>query len=219
MYLCGRVYEYFIVGLKFFLIHLYLFKYFFLRNTRPVFKQIHNWPNINLTGSSGDPGLLCQLPVGHMMTRKTRSNRSRNRTSAHSSGYCEICRIEYLKLDVHLESEKHLNFVKDGGNFLTLDGLINDGSNFETFLKANCVVDENEMKSKKPSRARTTSVFERVKTNSPLSPADAGDARHRNSLPNSCLSNFIEDDLSLFDENPMRELRSSARQSNLLVSF
>ncbi|XP_052869158.1 uncharacterized protein LOC128274864 [Anopheles cruzii] len=39
-------------------------------------------------------------------------------------GYCEICRIEYDSLAVHVESDSHRGFVQNDGNFLSLDRLI-----------------------------------------------------------------------------------------------
>lgn len=110
----------------------------FTRSHRPIFRQIQNWPKLNLLGNPSEPGLILRSRVEHNMTRKTRSNQTRNDT-AHRPGYCEVCRVEYLKLDEHLESEKHLTFVKDKANFLGLDNLINDGTNLETFLKTNYI--------------------------------------------------------------------------------
>uniref|UniRef100_A0A182SK81 DBF4-type domain-containing protein n=1 Tax=Anopheles maculatus TaxID=74869 RepID=A0A182SK81_9DIPT len=39
-------------------------------------------------------------------------------------GYCEICRIEYDSLAVHVQSESHLAFVQNDDNFLSLDRLL-----------------------------------------------------------------------------------------------
>jgi DBF zinc finger len=52
-------------------------------------------------------------------------------------GYCEICRVEYDVLKVHLKTDEHLNFIKNDTNFLSLDKLISSGANLETFLKLN----------------------------------------------------------------------------------
>lgn len=134
------------------------------RTHRPVFKQISNWPVVKLAGSAGDACLV--------MTRKTRSARYEN-SSFQRAGFCEICRAEYLKLEEHLDSEKHQAFLKDDANFLALDSLIADGNNFDKFLKM----------------PRTRSLFE----------------------------DKVDDvDLSLFEEQPIRELRSSSRHANLL---
>uniref|UniRef100_A0A182PLZ2 DBF4-type domain-containing protein n=1 Tax=Anopheles epiroticus TaxID=199890 RepID=A0A182PLZ2_9DIPT len=39
-------------------------------------------------------------------------------------GYCEICRIEYDSLAVHVQSESHQTFVQNDDNFLSLDRLL-----------------------------------------------------------------------------------------------
>lgn len=67
------------------------------------------------------------------MTRKTRINNQRNDTL--QPGYCEVCRVEYSQLAKHLQSEKHQEFINDNANFITLDTLIDDSANIETFLK------------------------------------------------------------------------------------
>lgn len=104
------------------------------RQTRPVFKEIPNWPEINFQGSVGDPGLVCRSSAERNMTRKTRSHRPRLDTAL-QPGYCEVCRADYPRLDKHLESEKHQSFISDSVNYLELDALISDGSNIEAFLK------------------------------------------------------------------------------------
>lgn len=111
------------------------FKYF--RQTRPVFQQIHNWPIFNIFGSAGDPGIVIRSTVERNMTRKTRSNHPRINTALQSS-YCEVCRVEFPRLNEHLLSDKHLSFVKDNSNFLQLDVLINNSANIDSFLKINC---------------------------------------------------------------------------------
>jgi hypothetical protein len=52
-------------------------------------------------------------------------------------GYCEICRVEYDVLKIHLKTDEHLNFVKNDSNYLSLDKLINSGANVAAFLKLN----------------------------------------------------------------------------------
>lgn len=87
------------------------------------------------------------------MTRKTRNKQVRGsvvnaannikgtdiikRSSEKNCGYCEICRVEYDVLSIHLQTKDHLDFVKNSDNFLALDTLINSSANVETFLKMN----------------------------------------------------------------------------------
>lgn len=107
-----------------------------LRQTRPIFKEIHNWPELNLDGSVGDPGLICRSGVERNMTRKTRSHQPRFDTAL-QPGYCEVCRADYPRLDKHLESDKHQSYISNSANFLELDALINEGTNIQSFLNLN----------------------------------------------------------------------------------
>lgn len=72
------------------------------------------------------------------MTRRPRATATRaRRTEQVVAGYCEICRSNYDDLSKHVQSEQHLNFVRNDDNFLSLDTLINAGANVEAFLKLN----------------------------------------------------------------------------------
>lgn len=72
------------------------------------------------------------------MTRKPRATATRARRSEQLvAGYCEICRTDYKDLTKHVQSDKHLAFVRNNDNFLSLDTLINAGANVEAFLKLN----------------------------------------------------------------------------------
>lgn len=70
------------------------------------------------------------------MTRRPRAVAPRVRKTD-NTGYCEICRIEYKNLSKHLQTDQHLNFVRDDKNFLSLDNLISTGASVEAFLKKN----------------------------------------------------------------------------------
>ncbi|XP_043268256.1 uncharacterized protein chif [Venturia canescens] len=126
----------------------------FKRDTRPVFLELPVWPKLNFDGDSGtcpfDTRLreqkVCKEETGTLnkqkgkeMTRRPRAataTRGR-RTEQLVAGYCEICRIDYRDLSKHLQSDKHLAFVRNDDNFLSLDNLINSGASVEAFLRAN----------------------------------------------------------------------------------
>ncbi|KAJ6645692.1 Protein chiffon [Pseudolycoriella hygida] len=83
------------------------------------------------------------------MTRKSRSKQMRTknehkRTSEKQCGYCEVCRIEYDVLSVHLQSKEHTNFVNNSDNYLSLDNLISNSANVDTFLKMNSAPPKND---------------------------------------------------------------------------
>lgn len=73
------------------------------------------------------------------MTRRPRTTAARARRTEQLlvGGYCEICHISYDDLTKHVQTEQHLNFVRNNDNFLSLDRLISAGANVEAFLKLN----------------------------------------------------------------------------------
>lgn len=77
------------------------------------------------------------------MTRKNRSTKhirvqpSSRITSEKQCGFCEICRVEYDVLTVHLKTDEHVNYVKNDRNFLELDSLIKSSANVNKFLSIN----------------------------------------------------------------------------------
>ncbi|XP_076290722.1 uncharacterized protein LOC143214057 isoform X1 [Lasioglossum baleicum] len=133
----------------------------FRRNTRPVFVELPVWPTLNFSGPLGSCPFNTKRrekpeklradvkenreriqPVKEEedkeMTRRPRTTGTRaRRTEQLASGYCEICRISYRDLSKHVQSDQHLNFVRNNDNFLSLDNLINAGANVEAFLKLN----------------------------------------------------------------------------------
>ena len=56
-----------------------------------------------------------------------------------NSGYCEICQQTYVDQRTHIVSERHVKFVKNNSNFVSLDHLIHQGPSMDTFLKLNGV--------------------------------------------------------------------------------
>ena len=75
------------------------------------------------------------------MTRKSRRvYRGREAPVAlQNSGFCEICQETYADQRKHIVSERHIQFVKNNSNFVSLDYLIQQGPNMDTFLKLNGV--------------------------------------------------------------------------------
>lgn len=137
------------------------------RNCRPYFQEIKVWPTINLNSKIGfSPFAAAEPPTNakalnnrppnsksssksNKMTRKSRSKQIRTktdfkRTSEKQCGYCEVCRLEYDVLSVHLQSKEHTNFVNNSDNFLSLDNLISNSANMDTFLKMNSVPPKND---------------------------------------------------------------------------
>lgn len=175
------------------------------------------------------------------MTRKTRNKQVRGsvnagnlkatdiikRSTEKHCGYCEICRVEYDVLSIHLQSKEHLNFVKNSDNFLTLDTLINNSANVETFLKMN-------------SRASKASItLANAAANSPAGTkqsdidsglfgkrsANSANSRHLHShiLQNNCDENMklddgVDDDIALNDFAQMNGLANEQLSPKLLTS-
>ncbi|XP_011300467.1 uncharacterized protein [Fopius arisanus] len=123
----------------------------FKRDTRPVFLELSVWPTLNLEGEPGTCPFDRKKKEEEVkvekkeksdskrdMTRRSRATATRARRSEQLvAGYCEICRIDYRDLNKHVQSDKHLAFVRNDDNFLSLDTLINSGASVEAFLKLN----------------------------------------------------------------------------------
>ncbi|XP_044580242.1 myb-like protein X isoform X2 [Cotesia glomerata] len=121
------------------------------RDTRPVFLELPVWPTLNFDGEPGTcpfdkPRKIKEEEKKNNITNKkqemTRKPRANTATRARRSeqlvgGFCEICRCDYKDLTKHVQSDKHLTFVRNDDNFLSLDSLINAGANVEAFLKLN----------------------------------------------------------------------------------
>lgn len=141
------------------------------RHYRPYFQEIKVWPSINLKSKIGFSPFAAAEPPNrsvktlinrpansksssnsNKMTRKSRSKQMRTkndykRTSEKQCGYCEVCRLEYDVLSVHLQSKEHTNFVNNSDNFLSLDNLISNSANVDTFLKMNSAPPKNDYNS------------------------------------------------------------------------
>ncbi|XP_011500760.1 PREDICTED: uncharacterized protein LOC105364525, partial [Ceratosolen solmsi marchali] len=131
------------------------------RDSRPVFLELQSWPTLNFDGEPGscpfdlkrkeskettsnnkeikenrEKYFIPNISKGKDMTRRPRATATRARKTE-NTGYCEICRIDYRNLSKHLQSDQHLNFVRNDKNFLSLDNLINTGASVEAFLEIN----------------------------------------------------------------------------------
>lgn len=72
------------------------------------------------------------------MTRKARLRmKERIEIPQKPNGYCKICQTSYSVLSDHERTLTHINFTKNCSNFLSLDSLINEGIDVESFLKMN----------------------------------------------------------------------------------
>ncbi|XP_015052171.2 protein chiffon [Drosophila yakuba] len=56
-------------------------------------------------------------------------------SSEKQGGVCEICKLEYDILNIHLQSKDHELFAKNSDNFLTLDTLIRSSADVNRFLE------------------------------------------------------------------------------------
>ncbi|EDV94169.1 GH25033 [Drosophila grimshawi] len=63
------------------------------------------------------------------------SPRSHKESSEKQCGVCEICKIEYDTLTLHLQSKEHELFAKNSHNFYALDSLIQVSASVEGFLE------------------------------------------------------------------------------------
>ncbi|XP_062143001.1 protein chiffon isoform X2 [Drosophila sulfurigaster albostrigata] len=59
-------------------------------------------------------------------------------------GVCEICKIEYDTLSIHLQSKDHELFAKNSGNFVALDTLIEVSASVKGFLQREAEQEQKE---------------------------------------------------------------------------
>ncbi|KAH8263621.1 hypothetical protein KR044_011778, partial [Drosophila immigrans] len=59
-------------------------------------------------------------------------------------GVCEICKIEYDTLSIHLQSKDHELFAKNAGNFVALDSLIEVSASVKGFLQREAELEQKE---------------------------------------------------------------------------
>jgi len=116
------------------------------RNLRPVFAELKSWPNLHFDGRSGSCPFT--VPSSRSKSRKlskrldlerdaNKSVKKDSKASASvkkkSSGFCEICNVNYPELEQHLLTEQHIKFVTDSNNWKELDSVI--GFTSELFFK------------------------------------------------------------------------------------
>ncbi|XP_017771609.1 PREDICTED: protein chiffon isoform X2 [Nicrophorus vespilloides] len=154
------------------------------------------------------------------------------------SGFCEVCRIDYKDIEVHIFDSKHIAFVKDESNFVELDKLIKDSASLESFLKSNGI---DEIESSPPSpnalpntititpqttselppkmpRTRTSSLCDREKSNCPLAPIVNERllrTTRRAALANNLIANTADEEPPVKPEGAkeVRELRSAHKNT------
>ncbi|XP_016939788.4 protein chiffon [Drosophila suzukii] len=79
---------------------------------------------------------LQQLKKQSAIPNSPRSNcREPKDSSEKQGGVCEICKLEYDILNIHLQSKDHELFAKNSENFLALDTLIRSSANVNRFLE------------------------------------------------------------------------------------
>lgn len=66
-------------------------------------------------------------------------------SSEKQGGVCEICKLEYDILNIHLQSKDHELFAKNSDNFLALDTLIQSSADVNRFLEEEPVESELDM--------------------------------------------------------------------------
>jgi len=110
-----------------------------VRNLRPVFAELKSWPSLYFDGRSGSCPFT--VPSSRSKSRKlskrldlerdvtnNKSAKKDTKTSAavkkKTSGFCEICSLNYSDLEQHLATEQHSKFVNNADNWKELDIVI-----------------------------------------------------------------------------------------------
>uniref|UniRef100_A0A1B6MBB6 DBF4-type domain-containing protein n=1 Tax=Graphocephala atropunctata TaxID=36148 RepID=A0A1B6MBB6_9HEMI len=85
---------------------------------RPEFKQLREWPSINVNSNRGDSPFN---PYGALrMTRKL----SKDGTERLAGGYCELCAVDFPDLKTHVLTPQHLKCANNADYYAQLDNII-----------------------------------------------------------------------------------------------
>lgn len=134
------------------------------RQYKPLVKELHTWPRLNLDAPPGFSPF--DEPVS-MRTRSRSSSKSPARAkrktnqqptgSADKKGYCELCDAHYVGMKKHVTSREHKSIASRKGTYAELDKLIGRGRSLKEF--------EDEVRRKKASEASTTTRVTRLVQN------------------------------------------------------
>jgi hypothetical protein len=114
------------------------------RNLRPVFAELKTWPSLHYDGRSGSCPYT--VPSSRQKNRKLAKRLDLEREQAtkpskkdpkcagpakkKTSGFCEICNLNYADLDQHLLTDQHVKFVSCVENWKELDAIVSFTTEF-----------------------------------------------------------------------------------------
>ncbi|XP_062566119.1 protein DBF4 homolog A-like [Saccostrea cucullata] len=108
-----------------------------LKNYRPLIKNLDVFPQVRY-----DPDLASPFDKNAMLVRKSKENVNRYAVQkqtlpvSNRGGFCEACDHWYkCSLRQHLNSERHLKFIRDITNYKVLDEIMLKLPSLETFAK------------------------------------------------------------------------------------
>ncbi|XP_076031917.1 protein DBF4 homolog B-like [Oratosquilla oratoria] len=109
----------------------------FSRQSKPLYKELGAWPLLNLAASPGTSPFAPVIPAEPVFSPKSvkakisshkddlkDKGKRKERKNNKESGYCELCSANYTNLRLHLQSDAHVAFVRNGENYAHLDQLI-----------------------------------------------------------------------------------------------
>lgn len=95
----------------------------------------------SLKKSGGDSAIIkthnAQTTANALHVRSDTACKHIKESSEKQCGVCEICKIEYDTLTIHLQTKDHEYFAKNSQNFIALDTLIHATADVNKFLDAN----------------------------------------------------------------------------------
>ncbi|XP_051858219.1 protein chiffon isoform X2 [Drosophila albomicans] len=83
-------------------------------------------------------------------------------------GVCEICKIEYDTLSIHLQSKDHELFAKNSGNFVALDTLIEVSASVKGFLQREAEQEQKEREQQQQQKIFTDMEVDELLSDSAL---------------------------------------------------
>jgi len=88
---------------------------------RPEFKQLREWPTINLKSQRGESPFV---RPHHDSSQRVNKKASKDGSERLAGGYCEMCRVDFADLKTHVLTQQHVALANNTDYYAHLDTII-----------------------------------------------------------------------------------------------
>ncbi|XP_046688208.1 uncharacterized protein LOC124373943 [Homalodisca vitripennis] len=184
---------------------------------RPEFKQLREWPSINLNSNRGESPFT---PHGApRMTRKL----SKDGSERLAAGYCELCCIDFTDLKTHVLTPQHLRCANNADYYAQLDSIIQSKTADAFFASQMCAglaagprrcLRSSSVESQATTMGSRTSTL--TQNNGQLTPRTRASTR---SLDDACAKKPLEVHCNGIVNNHNHLTRSAVRSDSILTKY